>query len=36
VVPKDGINYMDTYSYDYTVQFVPQSRKMLSDLLGGR
>ena len=36
VVPKEGLKYLDTYSYDYTVEYIPKSQKALAGLLGGR
>lgn len=33
-LPKEGIQYGDKYTYEYTVEFLPKARKILGDLLG--
>ena len=33
-LPKEGVQYSDKYSYEYTAEFLPKARKILGDLLG--
>jgi iron(III) transport system substrate-binding protein len=33
-LPKEGVQYSDKYSYEYTVEYLPKARKILGDLLG--
>jgi hypothetical protein len=33
-LPKEGVQYGDKYSYEYTAEFLPKARKILGDLLG--
>lgn len=34
VIPKEGVNYMDTYTYEFIKESRPKLRKLLGELLG--